>query len=220
MQLNTVEARVVGCLIEKELTTPDYYPLTMNALVTACNQSLNRDPVVDYDEGTVERGIESLRDKSLVRWVKEVRSRTPKYRHDVESVLRLDIPHRSLLAVLLLRGPQTAGELRTRTDRYCDFDDLEQVEQTLREMAGRETPLLRKLERRPGQKEARWLELLSEALPVDLPSAAAVPADPPPHPAPAPVGGQPEPETTSDLEALVRELQERVARLERELGLD
>ena len=89
MQLNAVEARVLGCLIEKELTTPDYYPLTMNALVTACNQSSNREPVADYDEPTVEGGIESLRDKSLVRWVKEVRSRAPKYRHEVEAVLHI-----------------------------------------------------------------------------------------------------------------------------------
>ena len=218
MQLNAVEARVVGCLVEKELTTPDYYPLTMNALVTACNQSSNRDPVVDYDEGTVESSIESLRDKNLVRWVKEVRSRAPKYRHDVQSVLRLDIPHRSLLAVLLLRGPQTVGELRTRTERYCDFDDLEQVEATLRDMAGRETPLVRKLERRPGQKEARWQELLSEDSPIGLPPAATAPATPP-QPAQAPTEDAVR-DSGADLEALVRELQERVARLERELGLD
>jgi len=207
IELTAVEARVLGCLVEKELTTPDYYPLTMNSLVTACNQSSNRDPVVSYDETTVAGGIDSLREKSLIRWVKEARSRAAKYRHDLQVVPGLSVPERSLLAVLLLRGPQTAGELRTRTDRYHTFASLDEVEAILAGLAAREEPITTKLERQPGQKEARWRQLWADA--TDLPFAAAPAASPPPPP-------RIDPSLTDQL----ADLAERVARIERELGLE
>lgn len=209
IRLTAVEARVLGCLIEKELTTPDYYPLTLNALTSACNQSSNRDPVVSYDEATVNAGIEGLREKRLVRWVKEARSRSSKYRHDLESVPNLSVPERSLVAVLLLRGTQTAGELRTRTERYCDFPDLESVDQILERLAGLDEPITEKLDRRPGQKEARWRQLWTAASDDEPPAAALTverldDRDRPPEPSLA--------------DQLAR-LEARVARLERELGL-
>ena len=210
MGLTASEARVLGCLIEKELTTPDYYPLTMNALITACNQASNRDPVVVYGEGDVNMAIDALREKQLVRWVKEARSRSAKYRHDVESVPGLSIPERSLLAVLLLRGPQTPGELRTRTDRYHSFSSLNDVEHTLTRLAGREEPITAQLERLPGQKEARWRELWNvERSSTDVESALATPERPPP--------------VDRDLDALKRQVAEltaRIDRLERELGVE
>ena len=209
MQIGQTEARVLGCLIEKELTTPDYYPLTLNALQTACNQSSNRDPVTNLDEAAVIAAIDALRDRKLVRWVKAARSRSAKYRHDVGEALDLPVPHRSLLAVLLLRGPQTVGELRTRTDRYHDFDSLAEVETTLHELRDREEPLTERLERQPGQKEARWQELLSDR-------ARLAPDDVQTPQAPAPIEV---PRVPTDLEALVESLVARVDRLERELGL-
>src|SRR5437763_13338885 len=130
-ELTAVEARVVGALAEKELATPQYYPLTLNALVNACNQSSNRDPVVDYDDATVSDALASLREKGLARIVHSVHNRAAKYRHVLHEVHGLEPQETSLLCVLLLRGPQTVGELRTRTERLAPFDGLPEVDATL-----------------------------------------------------------------------------------------
>lgn len=158
MQRTPVEIRVLGCLVEKHLTTPDNYPLSTNALVAACNQRSNRDPVVDYDERTVDTVMMELRVDGLARTV--TGGRTNKHRHVLDEALGLDERELALLGVLMLRGPQTVGELRIRTERAATFIDLDEVEATLSALAAREQPLVRRLERRPGQKEPRWVHLL------------------------------------------------------------
>jgi uncharacterized protein YceH (UPF0502 family) len=157
--LTEAEVRVLGALIEKEITTPDYYPLSMNALVAACNQSSNRNPVVHYDEATVLRATDSLRDKQLVHSVDRVESRVTKYRHVIYEALNLTRPSIAAVCVLMLRGPQTVGEIRTRTNRLYDFGSLEEVETTLNSLmtAG----LIVRLPRQTGQKEVRYAHLLS-----------------------------------------------------------
>jgi len=161
MELTPPETRVLGCLLEKQLATPNVYPLTLNAIVTAANQSSNRDPVVNYSEAEVAGALAGLRDKGAARIVYGSGQRAEKYRHVLDEVWGLDEQHRAVLCVLMLRGPQTVGELRARTDRLARFDSLGEVEQILRLLASREDPLARRLERAPGQKEARWVELFS-----------------------------------------------------------
>jgi uncharacterized protein YceH (UPF0502 family) len=161
MELTSPETRVLGCLLEKELATPNAYPLTLNSLVAATNQTSNRDPVVCYDEAEVSDALSGLRQKGAARVVLGSGHRAEKYRHTLEDVWGLDDQHRAVLAVLMLRGPQTVGELRQRTERLARFDSLAEVEQVLRLLANREEPLARRLERAPGQKEARWVELFS-----------------------------------------------------------
>lgn len=157
VELGPEEARVVASLAEKQLTTPQYYPLTLNALVNACNQLNNRDPVVSYEPPTVEAALGTLRSHGLARVIHAGGgSRTAKYRHTLDEVLGLDSRELALVTVLLLRGPQTVNELRTRTDRMAPFDSAEQVERDLLRLSEREEPLVRRLERQPGQKEARW----------------------------------------------------------------
>jgi uncharacterized protein YceH (UPF0502 family) len=160
MDLTAVEQRVLGSLVEKAMTTPDVYPLTTNALVAACNQASNRDPVTSYTEDEVLAAVGSLRELGLVRSVKRAGDRVMKHRHDVEGELRLAPEAVAVLAVLLLRGAQTPGELRGRTDRYADLGDTEAVEAVLGELAAGDPPLAARLERRPGQKEARWVHRL------------------------------------------------------------
>lgn len=221
-RLSPVEARVLGSLVEKEMTTPDYYPLTLNALVAACNQSSNRDPVVSYDEATITAGIEGLREKQLVRWVKEARSRSAKYRHDLVKVPGLTDPERAVVAVLLLRGPQTAGELRTRTERYYPFADLAEVESTLEGLARREEPITQRLPRQPGQKEARWRLQWTEPDSTDGPdvaTAASSPGSDVPESTTASPQSPRADDRTARLEREVAELHRRIDRLERELGL-
>jgi len=152
------ELRVLGCLIEKQRATPESYPLSVNALRLACNQATNRDPVVDYDEDTVREALGRLRQRRWARLASGSGSRAPKYRHLLEEALSLDAVETSLLAVLMLRGPQTPGELKQRTERLHRFGGLEEVEATLERLAQRE--LLRRIERRPGQKEVRYVQLL------------------------------------------------------------
>ncbi len=165
-QLTPEEARVVGALAEKQLTTPQYYPLTLNALVNACNQTSNRNPVVAYDEATVERALHGLRDKRLARTVLSPGNRAPKYRHLLDEALALVPEELAVLTVLLLRGPQTVGELRTRSERMYPFASLEEVEAALERLATRhEEPLVERLERQPGQKEARYTHLLAARAP-------------------------------------------------------
>lgn len=160
--LNAVEVRVVGSLVEKQVTTPEYYPLTLNALVNACNQISNRDPVVSYDDKTVARALESLRDKKLVRVVSTADGRVPKHRHVLDEVLGLKAAEIAVLCVLMLRGPQTVGEIRGRAERLYAFSALSFVESTLEDLANRAgQPLVVKLPRLAGQKESRYAHLLS-----------------------------------------------------------
>jgi uncharacterized protein YceH (UPF0502 family) len=163
MKLSAEEARVVGSLVEKELTTPQQYPLTLNALVSACNQASNRDPVVSYDEHTVMSVLNDLKAQRLIRFVLPSHGRTAvRYRHVLDEALALDRRQCALFAVLLLRGPQTLGELRIRTDRMAEFAGLNELEHELEFMASLEAPLARRLERRPGQKEERWMSPIVE----------------------------------------------------------
>jgi uncharacterized protein YceH (UPF0502 family) len=157
--LTAEEARVLGCLVEKEATTPDAYPLTVNSLRNACNQSTSRDPVMSLTDRDVERALASLRERGLTRTVHSTSNRATKFRHVLPDVLELDAPETALLAVLMLRGEQTIGELKTRTERQYAFDSVDAVAATLSSLA--ERSLVRHLERRPGQKDARWVELLS-----------------------------------------------------------
>jgi uncharacterized protein len=157
LQLDSPEARVLGALMEKEIATPDYYPLSLNALVNACNQKSNREPVVAYDEDTVEAALESLRAKGLALRISG-ESRVPKHAQRFTEKFNLGRREAALMCVLLLRGPQTPGELRSRTDRLYQFDDLETLENTLTHLAERE--FVRKLPRQSGSREARWAHLL------------------------------------------------------------
>ncbi len=177
--LEPEEQRVLGSLMEKQTTVPASYPMTGNALRTACNQTSSRDPVVDYDQQTVDRTARGLKDRGLVRIVwADTGRRTLKYHQALDEHLGLDPDERALLTVLLLRGPQAPGELRTRTERLHPFTDRSQVEVCLRRMAERSEPLVRELERRPGQQDRRWVHLLG---PVpqgeDAPAAARVDRD-------------------------------------------
>jgi uncharacterized protein len=159
--LTPAETRILGCLLEKERITPENYPLSLNSLIAACNQSTNRDPVVSYDEKTVEAGVDSLREKKLATMTSGAGSRVPKYRHNLLNHLELNQREIALLCVLLLRGAQTPGELRSRTERLQFFDSLEQVESFLADLAKGDDPLVRVLPARPGQKEKRYVQLIS-----------------------------------------------------------
>ena len=171
------EARVLGSLAEKQLTTPQQYPLTLNALVAACNQTSNRHPVVDYDERTVEAALGVLKDRRLVRFVHPSHGRSvTRYRQVLEEVLELDQRQLALLTMLVLRGPQTAGELRARTERMADFDGIDDVERCLEELARRHEPLVATAGREAGRREERWRHLLGgdlELLPEPSVPAAA-----------------------------------------------
>jgi uncharacterized protein YceH (UPF0502 family) len=162
LDLDPIEARVLGCLAEKDMATPEYYPLSLNALTNACNQKSNRDPVVSYDDATVREALASLRDRGLAVFVSEAGSRVDKFRHRLSERFNFTRGELALLTVLLLRGPQTPGELRQRTERLHNFEDIETLLHTLNRLASREEePLVKQLERVPGMKEARWGHLLS-----------------------------------------------------------
>jgi uncharacterized protein len=175
MLLTAEEARVLGSLVEKELTTPDQYPLTIKSLLAACNQASNRDPVVDYDEGIVMAALDSLKGQRLIRFVLPSHGRTAvRYRQVLNEALGLDTRQCALLAVLLLRGPQTMGELRARTERMTVFDGLDELDHELRFLAEVAEPLAISLGRRPGQKEERWATpLVAAVTPGPTPPAAA-----------------------------------------------
>jgi hypothetical protein len=158
--LEADQARVLGCLIEKDRTTPDQYPMSLNGVRMACNQVSNRDPIVDYSEVAVERTLRQLSDRGLARMVHRPGDRVVKYRHAADEFYGLDGKELSLAAVLLLRGPQTPGELRQRTNRYVEFTGLPDIEMTLEQLRSRGAVV--RLERSPGQKEHRYLELLSD----------------------------------------------------------
>ena len=159
--LTEIEARVVGSLVEKQLTTPEYYPLTLNALTAACNQKSNRDPVMSLGETEIMGAIDTLRDRNLVYLFYGSGSRSVKYKHMLASVYELDEAGVAIVAVLLLRGPQTLGELRERTGRLHEFGGLNEVQESLDGLIRRDEPIVVKLERQPGQKEARYAHLLS-----------------------------------------------------------
>ena len=170
--LTPVQVRILGCLIEKERTTPDNYPLTMNALLSACNQTTNRYPVVTFTEATASNAILNLRSENLLRIDHSRSNRADKYRHVLDQVLDVDEAEISLLAVLMLRGPQTSAELRTRTDRLHGFGDQHEVESVLARLASRPQPLVIRLAPLPGQKEARWAHLLAGEVSLDEVAAA------------------------------------------------
>jgi uncharacterized protein len=168
---DAVELRVLGCLIEKQRTTPDVYPLSLNSLRLACNQTTNREPVVEYDEQTIRSALERLSRKGWVRLTSGAGSRAAKYRHLLDEAIGVTVPETSVLAVLMLRGPQTPGELKQRTERLHPFSSLDEVEAVLGGLIERE--LVVHLERRPGQKEARYGQLLGGD---DEPAAVALAA--------------------------------------------
>ena len=175
--LSDIETRVLGCLIEKQVTTPEYYPLTLNALTLACNQKNNRNPVTSYTEHQVSDALESLREKNLTYVFYGSTSRVPKYKHVMPEVMRLKQSEVALMCVLMLRGAQTLGELRGNAARLHEFSSLEEVEETLNGLITRDEPFVARLPRQPGQKEGRFAHLLSgeidlEALEQERPAPA------------------------------------------------
>ncbi|MDH4028360.1 MAG: YceH family protein [Nitrospirota bacterium] len=163
MILNDIEVRILGCLIEKQITTPDYYPLTLNALTNACNQKSNRDPVVSFDETTVVRGLDGLHDKGFSEKIYKADSRVPKYQHTFREKLNLTVRETAVMCELMLRGPQTIGEVKGRAERMYKFSDLAEVEGILDGLMNREEPLVTRLPRQAGRKEPRHMHLLSGA---------------------------------------------------------
>jgi uncharacterized protein YceH (UPF0502 family) len=175
MALNETEIRVLGSLIEKQITTPEYYPLTLNALTAACNQKNNRNPVLALSEAEVERGLDSLREKNLAYVFHGSTSRVPKFKHVAPEVLQLNPAELAVMCVLMLSGPQTVGEIRTRASRLHQFSGLEEVDETLHGLSTRETePLVMKLPRQSGQKDARFVHLLAGQPDVEIFEAATV----------------------------------------------
>jgi uncharacterized protein len=166
--LDPVEIRILGSLMEKQLSTPEYYPLTLNALVAACNQKSNRDPVMELSDSEVEQGLQRLQDEKLV-W-RVMGGRAVRFDHNLDSVWHLKREEKAVLTLLFLRGPQTAGELRGRSDRLGSFEAS-----LLDEMAAHSEPLVRKLPRRPGQKEERWVHTVGEFLEETAPPVASSP---------------------------------------------
>lgn len=173
--LDDIEARVVGCLVEKDLATPEYYPLTLNALINACNQKSNRDPVMLLEDTDVVRALDSLRQKQMAHQSAEG-VRAAKYCHNLEAVLNLDPEDLAILAELLLRGPQTVGELRNRAERMYEVGDLQAVEELLQNLTEREEPLVMRLPRQPGRKEQRFTHLLSGV--PEIEESSALPTEP------------------------------------------
>src|SRR3984885_8736727 len=159
--LSDVETRVLGSLVEKDVTTPDYYPLSLNALVNACNQKNNRDPVMNLDEEAVRQALDTLHDKRLAGPTSSADSRVTKYEHRLQEVFNFTRGETAILCVLLLRGPQTPGELRGRTERMHHFEDLTEVQSSLQRLMQRDPALVRVLPRQPGTKESRYKHLLS-----------------------------------------------------------
>ena len=217
--LSAPEARVLGCLLEKQRTTPEQYPLSLNALRLACNQATNRAPVTDYDEETVREAAQSLGRRRLARFTSGHGGRVAKYRHLLREEAGLQDDELAVLCVMLLRGPQTPGELKARTERLHPFAGLEEVEATIERLIARDLAV--RLERRPGQQEQRYMHLLSAdaedgASPVPAPGAPAAqitPAEPPPA-SPEPAAPDPALEArVSELEAAVRELREKLGDL-------
>ena len=207
-RLDIVEARVLGCLIEKERTTPEYYPLTLNALTAACNQKNNREPEMHLAGAVVEKAIDTLRLKNLVFLSHTAGGRTPKYAHQLEKFVSFTPPEIAILCLLLLRGPQTSGELRSRAERIYAFSGPAEVDGALQELATRsDGPFVVKLARQPGQSAVRYAQLLSG--PIDSDVASAAPAEPP----------TPSPDRLTVLAGEVAALRAELNDLKRQLGL-
>jgi hypothetical protein len=200
--LTAIEARVLGALIEKDITTPDYYPLSLNALVNACNQKNNRDPVMTLDEEPVRHALATLQEKRMAGPASGADSRVTKFEHRLQEVFNFDRREIAVVCVLLLRGPQTPGELRSRTDRMYRFEALEDVISTLDRLAQRDPPLARVLPRQPGTKETRYTHLFSGEPEIDTTYTS--------------VERVPSPGTTGAADRLTQ-LEEEVARLRQEL---
>ncbi len=205
--LDPVEVRILGSLMEKQLATPEYYPLTLNALAAAANQKSNREPVMELSESELSRALDRLQDEKMV-W-KVMGGRAVRYDHNLDKVWHLNQKEKALLTLLFLRGPQTAGELRGRSDRLYSFDSVPEVEETLRDMAAHSEPLVRQLPRRPGQKEERWAHLAGGAI---VESAAPVEAAEPR------AQGEPLSARVSRLEEQVAALTEELRALKQNLG--
>jgi uncharacterized protein YceH (UPF0502 family) len=201
--LTEIEARVLGCLVEKEITTPEYYPLSLNALVHACNQKSTRDPLMNLDENAVRHALRALGDQMLARSAGGD-SRVPKYEHRLADTFNFTRPETAVLCELLLRGPQTPGELRSRAERMHPFEDLSVVHSTLKHLMEREPPLVKVLPRQAGNKEARYVHLLSGD--VEIREASPVK-----EVAPSRISG--ENERIAELEAQISGLQKEVADL-------
>jgi len=218
MEPDAVELRILGCLIEKQRTTPDAYPLSLNALRLACNQSTNRDPVVDYDEATIRDALNRLYRRRWTRLASGQGSRAAKYRHLLKEELGLDDAELALLAVLLLRGPQTPGELNQRAARLHAFSGIPAIEETLERLIAR--GMAQRLPRRPGQKEERYAQRLGEsAEPAATPAPAPAPAPPDAAPAAAPVTAtQPAPAPAHGRPDALSDDRARLAALEREVA--
>jgi len=174
LNLDPVEARVLGALIEKDVTTPDYYPLSLNALVNACNQKNNRDPVMTLDESSVRDALQALQEKRLAGPASGADSRVTKYEHRAQEAFNFTRGETAVLCVLLLRGPQTPGELRGRGERMHRFEDLDEVQSALQKLMQREPPLAKVLPRQPGTKESRYTHLLSGDVEVDVTPSLSV----------------------------------------------
>jgi uncharacterized protein len=207
--LNPIETRVLGALIEKDITTPDYYPLSLNALVNACNQKNNRDPVMNLDENSVRDALSSLQEKRLAGPAPGTDSRVTKYEHRLQEVFNFGRQETAILCVLLLRGPQTPGELRGRTERMFHFDALDDVQSTLQRLIQRDPPLVKVLARQPGTKEARYAQLLGG----DLRGFEAADAPANPH---APANS--DDSRIANVEAEVAELRREIADLKQQLA--
>jgi uncharacterized protein len=204
MEPDAVEIRVLGCLIEKQRTTPDVYPLTLNALRLACNQSTNRDPVVDYDENIIRSGIERLVQRKWATLASWSNRRSMKYRHTLDGALGLGDPEISVLAVLMLRGPQTPGELKARTERLHGFAGMEELAGTLARLMQR--GLVARLDRRPGQREERYRHLLGQEAEEVIGEVIEEPSAPP------------EEDRIDRIERELAELRAEVQALREELG--
>ncbi len=207
-ELDAVEVRILGCLLEKQQTTPEYYPLTMNALLVACNQKTNRDPVMSLTEEEVAPALERLQDEKLV-W-RVVGSRAIHYDHNLEKRWDVGPASKAILTLLFLRGPQTAGELRSRSERMYNYESLEEIEAQLHAMAAGEGALAAELPRRPGQKEARWRQLAGGGDAAMEPISGA--------PMPEIVGGEPLSQRVGRLESEVANLRTELAQLKARLG--
>jgi uncharacterized protein len=205
--LNPAEARVLGSLVEKDITTPDYYPLSLNALINACNQKNNREPVTNFDEETVRLALRNLSDKRLAGPAGGADGRVTKYEHRLQEVFNFTRPETAILCVLLLRGPQTPGELRGRTERMHRFEDLDEVLSGLQQLMRREPPLAKALGRRPGTKEIRYAHLLSGDVEAWEPPAEA-----------ASSSGSADAERLIQLEEKVAALQAEVAELKQQIA--
>ena len=208
MDLTAPEIRVLGCMLEKQRTTPDAYPLTLNALRLACNQSTNRDPVVNYDDAVIRDALQRLGRRGYTRLASGAGSRAAKYRHLLAEALPLDHGEHAVMCVLMLRGPQTPGELKQRGERMHAFADLAAVEATLGRLIDRE--LVARLARRPGQKEERYAQLLGGDQDGEQPAAAATSTAAPDAAPPVAAPGAP---PAADLDSL----EQRIARLERDV---